>query len=272
MVGWMDDEALRRTLTTGRVTFWSRSPPGVLAQGRHLRPRPVGARRWPRLRRRRPARRGRPGRRGVPHRRARPASTRSARCRSSSAAGSSGDGGRETHRLTEPAAPQHALVAPDLTWARPGPTSRRSAPWPPTAGSSRWSGGCWPTARRRSGSTASSPRTRPGTFLLESAEHGGVWSRYSHRRRALRRATLTARDGEARLARRRRRSACRPTGDPLTALRDTVAALRDPARLPGLPPLTGGLVGATRLGRRPPLGARCPTPARRRPRAARADA
>ena len=25
MVGWMDDEALSRTLTTGRVTFWSRS-------------------------------------------------------------------------------------------------------------------------------------------------------------------------------------------------------------------------------------------------------
>ncbi|GAB4098841.1 phosphoribosyl-AMP cyclohydrolase [Sinomonas halotolerans] len=25
MVGWMDDEALQRTLTTGRVTFWSRS-------------------------------------------------------------------------------------------------------------------------------------------------------------------------------------------------------------------------------------------------------
>jgi phosphoribosyl-AMP cyclohydrolase len=25
MLGWMDDEALRRTLTTGRVTFWSRS-------------------------------------------------------------------------------------------------------------------------------------------------------------------------------------------------------------------------------------------------------
>ena len=25
MVGYMDDEALRRTLTTGRVTFWSRS-------------------------------------------------------------------------------------------------------------------------------------------------------------------------------------------------------------------------------------------------------
>ena len=25
MVGWMDDEALQRTLSTGRVTFWSRS-------------------------------------------------------------------------------------------------------------------------------------------------------------------------------------------------------------------------------------------------------
>ncbi len=25
MVGWMDDEALRRTLTSGRVTYWSRS-------------------------------------------------------------------------------------------------------------------------------------------------------------------------------------------------------------------------------------------------------
>lgn len=25
MLGWMDDEALHRTMTTGRVTFWSRS-------------------------------------------------------------------------------------------------------------------------------------------------------------------------------------------------------------------------------------------------------
>jgi phosphoribosyl-AMP cyclohydrolase len=25
MLGWMDDEALHRTLTTGRVTYWSRS-------------------------------------------------------------------------------------------------------------------------------------------------------------------------------------------------------------------------------------------------------
>ena len=27
MLGWMDDEALHRTLTSGRVTFWSRSRP-----------------------------------------------------------------------------------------------------------------------------------------------------------------------------------------------------------------------------------------------------
>jgi len=25
MLGWMDDEALHRTLTTGRCTYWSRS-------------------------------------------------------------------------------------------------------------------------------------------------------------------------------------------------------------------------------------------------------
>ena len=37
---------------------------------------------------------------------------------------------------------------------------------------------------------------RLGTFLLESAEHGGVWSRYSIIGAASR-ATLTERDGEA---------------------------------------------------------------------------
>ena len=36
MLGCMDAEALRRTLTEGRVTFWSRVAAGVLAQGRHL--------------------------------------------------------------------------------------------------------------------------------------------------------------------------------------------------------------------------------------------
>ena len=38
MVGYMNDEAIRRTLMTGRVTFWSRSRQ---AQGRHFRTCPV---------------------------------------------------------------------------------------------------------------------------------------------------------------------------------------------------------------------------------------
>lgn len=86
---------------------------------------------------------------------------------------------------------------------------------------------------------------RPGTFLLESAENGRSWSRWSFVgvRSA---ATLTEAGG-------------RPVwtgtppvglpgvgepwdGDPLTALRATVAALQTEP-LDGLPPLTGGMVG-----------------------------
>ncbi len=33
MLGWMNDEALQRTLTEGRVTFWSRSRQGVWRKG-----------------------------------------------------------------------------------------------------------------------------------------------------------------------------------------------------------------------------------------------
>src|SRR5687768_12107672 len=33
MLGWMDDEALHRTLTTGRTTFWSRSRQEYWAKG-----------------------------------------------------------------------------------------------------------------------------------------------------------------------------------------------------------------------------------------------
>jgi len=81
----------------------------------------------------------------------------------------------------------------------------------------------------------------PGTFLLESAEHGGVWSRYSivGARSA---ATLTERGGQTHWI--GEPPVGLPTsGDPTAAVRDTVAALATP-RIPGLPPLTGGLVGA----------------------------
>ncbi len=81
----------------------------------------------------------------------------------------------------------------------------------------------------------------PGTFLLESAEHGGVWSRYSivGARSA---ATLTERGGETHWI-GEPPVGLPTTGDPTVAVRDTVAALATP-RIPGLPPLTGGLVGA----------------------------
>ena len=81
---------------------------------------------------------------------------------------------------------------------------------------------------------------RPGTFLLESAELGGVWSRYSFVG-ARSHATLTERDGQAYWLGEPPVGV--PTdGDPLDALRSTIEALHT-ERLPGLPPLTGGLVG-----------------------------
>jgi len=80
---------------------------------------------------------------------------------------------------------------------------------------------------------------RPGTFLLESAEHGGVWSRYSFVG-VQSVATLTERDGRALWL------GAGPEDhpdDPLEALRDAVARLHTPRVDPSLPPLTGGLVG-----------------------------
>ncbi|GAB2674381.1 anthranilate synthase component I [Thalassiella azotivora] len=80
----------------------------------------------------------------------------------------------------------------------------------------------------------------PGTFLLESAEHGGVWSRYSIVG-ARSRAVLTSRDGQAHWLGEPPVGV--PTsGPPLDALAGTLQALHTPA-LPGLPPLTGGMVG-----------------------------
>ncbi|MBQ0970320.1 anthranilate synthase component I [Streptomyces sp. RK31] len=85
---------------------------------------------------------------------------------------------------------------------------------------------------------------RPGTFLLESAENGRAWSRYSFVgvRSA---ATLTERDGQAHW------EGTPPVGvpvdgDPLSALRATLRTLHTPRDLAqdlGLPPFTGGLVG-----------------------------
>jgi len=82
---------------------------------------------------------------------------------------------------------------------------------------------------------------RPGTFVLESAEQDGSWSRWSFVG-VRSRATLSVRDGRAVWT--GDVPAGVPTeGDPLTVLGETLEVLRTPA-VPGLPPLTGGLVGA----------------------------
>ena len=81
---------------------------------------------------------------------------------------------------------------------------------------------------------------RPGTFLFESAENGRSWSRWSFvgARSA---AALTAVDGE--LVWTGEVPVGMPTGgDPLAALRTVVEELHSEP-LPGLPPLTGGMVG-----------------------------
>jgi anthranilate synthase component I len=80
----------------------------------------------------------------------------------------------------------------------------------------------------------------PGTFLLESAEGAGTWSRYSFVgvRSA---ATLTVSDGEARWL-GEPPAGVPVAGDPVEALTGTIEALASPP-VDGLPPLTGGMVG-----------------------------
>jgi anthranilate synthase component 1 len=83
-------------------------------------------------------------------------------------------------------------------------------------------------------------KNQASTFLLESAEHGGVWSRYSFIG-AHSQATLSERDGKAIWV------GVTPAGapmgiDPLEALRLSAEHLKSP-KIEGLPPLTGGLVG-----------------------------
>lgn len=81
---------------------------------------------------------------------------------------------------------------------------------------------------------------RENTFLLESAEHGGAWSRYSFIGVSSE-ATLTEKDGLATWLGTMPAGA--PVGiDPLEAFRIASKHLRSP-KIKDLPPLTGGLVG-----------------------------
>nr|WP_237707885.1 anthranilate synthase component I [Hoyosella subflava] len=81
---------------------------------------------------------------------------------------------------------------------------------------------------------------RPGTFLLESAENGRSWSRWSFIG-AGSPCALTVREGEAAWLGSAPVGA--PAGgDPIKALRDTLELLQS-EHIDGMPPLTGGLVG-----------------------------
>ncbi|CAB4594139.1 unannotated protein [freshwater metagenome] len=83
-------------------------------------------------------------------------------------------------------------------------------------------------------------KNAPNTFLLESAEHGGAWSRYSF---IGVRSETTLSESEGLAYWQGRPPAGAPSGiDPLEALRLSVAHLKSP-KIAGLPPLTGGLVG-----------------------------
>jgi anthranilate synthase component I len=81
---------------------------------------------------------------------------------------------------------------------------------------------------------------REGTFLFESAENGRSWSRWSFvgARSA---ATLTTVDGEIHWT-GEVPDHLPTSGDVLAAVREIVEELRS-EQLPGMPPLTGGLVG-----------------------------
>ena len=83
-------------------------------------------------------------------------------------------------------------------------------------------------------------KNAPNTFLLESAEHGGAWSRYSF---IGVRSETTLSESEGLAYWQGTPPAGAPSGiDPLEALRLSVAHLKSP-KIDGLPPLTGGLVG-----------------------------
>ena len=87
---------------------------------------------------------------------------------------------------------------------------------------------------------------RAGTFLLESAEHGRSWSRYSFVGVASS-AMLSERDGQA-LWSGKVPQGVPESGDPISALRETLDVLYTSGVNEGittdeLPPLTGGVVG-----------------------------
>ena len=81
---------------------------------------------------------------------------------------------------------------------------------------------------------------RPGTFLLESAEPGASFSRWSFV--GVTRSPSLSVDGDRAVWTGDVPAGLPTTGDPLEVLGAAWRAMKGP-RLPGLPPLTGGFVG-----------------------------
>lgn len=254
MVGWMDDEALRRTLTSGRVTFWSRSRGEYWRKGDisgHaqyvrsvaidcdgdalvVRVHQIGAachtgertcffRELPAVRGEVPGAaresldEGDPDRTDVDEQ----------------------DVGAHEEAARATKHPASDSLTPDLTLG---------VTWPDASGFERLAASrrVIPVVRRllADGETPLGVYRKlagdaPGTFLLESAEQG-QWDRYSFIG-ANSRATLTEKDGQAHWL--GTPPVGLPTsGDPLAALKESLQVLAsDPVE--GLPPMSSGLVG-----------------------------
>ena len=146
---------------------------------------------------------------------------------------------------------------PPCPHGHPTPRSSVTRPIPPRPGSSselsQLSTGVVPVTRKVLADSETPlsayeklAGNRPGTFLLESAENGRSWSRWSFIGVGSP-AALTVVDGEA--AWYGNVPAGAPAGgDPIDALGATLELLRS-ERLPDLPPLTGGMVRIPRLRR-----------------------
>ncbi len=219
MLGWMDDEALRRTLTTGRSTFYSRSRQEYWVKGETS-----GHRQW--------VREVRLDCDGDAlllkvHQEGPACHTGSHSCfdeRVLPAVVVAQPGAEE------PAAESAAVITPSLEEFRKQAVERRVIS----------------VYRRLLADTESAvslyaklSRGLPGSYLLESAEQG-VWSRYSFIG-VKAAATLTERDGEAHWT--GHAPVGLPSGgDPIQAVQETLRLLHTP-RAEGLPPFTSGLVG-----------------------------
>ncbi len=167
MLGWMDDEALHRTLTTGRCTYWSRSRQEYWVKGDTS-----GHQQW--------------------------VKSVALDCDGDTVLVKVDQVGAACHTGDRTCFDADACCRPRIGLARRrGQSAPRALPTLADRRLIPVTRGCSLTARPPVGLYRKLADDRAGTFLLESAENGRSWSRYSFVgvRSA---ATLTERDGSAR--------------------------------------------------------------------------